>query len=83
MGLSVLSIRQFLAKWNITGLEQPAYPPDLAPCDLVVFHKFRVIIKETHFERVEAIQENRDNGTEGYSRRIILAVYRNVEEKDE
>ena len=47
-------IREFLAKNNISVLEQPPYSPDLAPCDFFLFPKLKEVIKGTHFQDKEA-----------------------------
>ena len=41
---------EFLATKQITVLEQPAYPPDLAPSDIFVFPKIKEILKGRHFD---------------------------------
>ena len=53
---NALIIRQFLAKKNIAGLEQPPYSPDLAPCDCFLFPELNGIIKGTRFEGMEVIK---------------------------
>ena len=52
---SALSIRQFLAETNVPTMEQPPYPPDLAPCDFFLFPKLKGVIKGTRFPDVKAI----------------------------
>jgi len=53
---NALGIRKFLAKSNIAVLEQPPYPPDLAPCDFFLFPKPKEVIKGTRFQDSEAIE---------------------------
>ena len=55
---NALSIRQFLAERQITTLEHPPYSPDLAPCDFWLFPKVKSVLKGSHFEGVEDIQEH-------------------------
>jgi len=43
---NALSIREFLAKNNITVLKQP---PDLAPCDFFLFPKLKEFMKGNKF----------------------------------
>lgn len=54
---SALSIHHFLAKKNISLLEQPPYLPDHAPSNVFLF--LEGIIKGTHFEDMEAIKRAR------------------------
>ena len=54
---NALSIREFLAKNNITLLDQPPYSPDLAPCDFFLFPKLKEVIKGTHFEDVDTVKK--------------------------
>lgn len=58
---NALSIRQFLAEKQITTLEHPPYSPDLAPCDFWLFPKVKSVLKGSHFEGVEDIQEHVTN----------------------
>ena len=51
-----MGIREFLAKNNISVLEQPLYSSDLAPCDFLLFFKLKEIIKGTRFQDSEAIK---------------------------
>ena len=53
---NALGIREFLAKNNISVLQQPPYYPDLASCDFFLFPKFKEVIKETRFQDSEAIK---------------------------
>ena len=43
---NALSIREFLAKNNITVMDQPPYYPDLAPCDIFCFQNSKEPLKE-------------------------------------
>ena len=43
---TALSEREFLATKQITMLEHPAYSPDLAPSDFILFPKIKEILKE-------------------------------------
>jgi histone-lysine N-methyltransferase SETMAR len=52
---TTLSIREFLAKKNILTLPHPPYSPDLAPCDVYLFPKFKSKLKDHHFGTVENI----------------------------
>jgi len=53
---NAMGIREFLAKNNITVLEQPPFSPDLAPYDFFLFPKFKEVIKATRFQDSEAIK---------------------------
>ena len=53
---NLLGIREFLAKNNIAVLEQPAYSPDLTPCDFFLFPKLKEVIKGTRFQDSKAIK---------------------------
>ena len=43
---TALSVREFLATKQITVLEHPAYSPELAPSDFLLFPKLKEILKE-------------------------------------
>jgi histone-lysine N-methyltransferase SETMAR len=43
---TALSVREFLAAKQITVLEHPASPPDLAPSDFFLFPKIKEILKD-------------------------------------
>jgi len=45
-----------LAQNNITTLPHPPYSPDLAPCDFLLFPKFKTNLKGHHFGTVEKFQ---------------------------
>jgi len=45
---TALSVRHFLATKQITQLEHPAYSPDLAHSDFVVFLQIKEILKGRH-----------------------------------
>ena len=53
---NAVGIRELLAKNNIAVLEQPPNSPDLASCDFFLFLKLKEVIKETHFQDLEAIK---------------------------
>jgi len=53
---NTLSVKQFLAKYNITVLERPPYSPDLTPCDFFPFPKIKSVLKGTHFVLVENVK---------------------------
>jgi hypothetical protein len=53
---NALSVKQFLANKNITGLKHPPYSPDLAPCDFYLFPKFKSVFEGTHFMSVENVK---------------------------
>ena len=55
--LTVLSVREFLAKKNFPVLPHPPYSPDLAPCDFYLFHKLKLKLKGHHFRTIENIQQ--------------------------
>jgi transposase len=54
----VLPVREFLATKQITVLEQPAYSPDLAPNDFILFSKIKEILKERHFDEIDDLRSN-------------------------
>jgi len=51
-----LFVREFLTKNNMTTVPNPAYSPDLAPCDFYVFPKMKLRLKGWHFISIEEIQ---------------------------
>jgi len=48
--------REFLTKNNMTTVPQPAYSPDLAPCDFYVFAKMKLRLKGRRLVSIEEIQ---------------------------
>ena len=54
---TALSIREFLAKKNISILPHPPYSPDLAPCDFYLFPKLKLKLKGHHLGMIETIQK--------------------------
>ena len=54
---TALSVKTFLAKYNIPVLDHPPYSPDLAPCHFYLFPKVKCALKGTRFETVEAVKE--------------------------
>ncbi|PNF42653.1 hypothetical protein B7P43_G01278 [Cryptotermes secundus] len=48
---------EFLAKNKMAVVPHPPYSPDLAPCDLFLFHKMKIKSKGRRFDTVEEIQE--------------------------
>jgi len=55
---TALSVRAFLATKQITVLEHPAFSPDLAPSDFVLFPKIKKILKGRHFDDIDDIRNN-------------------------
>jgi hypothetical protein len=53
-----LSIFQFLTGKNILVLLQPAYSPDVSPCDFWLFPKFKETMKGKQSEIIENITSN-------------------------
>ena len=51
-------VQQFLAKHSTTQLQQPAYSPDLAPCDFFLFPRVKKVLKGHRFEETEDIKRN-------------------------
>jgi len=49
---NALSVKTFLTKHKITMLE---HPPDLAPCDFLLFPKIKSVLKGTRFKSVDAV----------------------------
>jgi len=52
------SKEEFLATKQITVLEHPAYSPDLAPSDFLLFPKIKEILKGRHFDDIDDIRSN-------------------------
>jgi len=53
---TLLVVREFLTKNNMTTVPQPAYTSDLAPCDFYVFPKMKLWLKGRRFISIEEIQ---------------------------
>ncbi len=53
---NAISVRQLLAKKQITSLDHPPYSPDLAPCDFWLFPRLKIVMKGTHFASSELIK---------------------------
>jgi hypothetical protein len=51
-----LVVREFLTKNSTTTVPQPAYSPDLAPCDFYMFPKMKLWLKGRRFVSIEEIQ---------------------------
>jgi len=49
---------EFLATKQITALEHPAYSPDLAPGEFLLFPKIKEILKGRHFDDIDDIKSN-------------------------
>ena len=49
---------EFLATKQITVLEHPAYSPDLASNDFLLFPKIKEILKGKHFDYIDDIRSN-------------------------
>jgi len=71
-------VREFLATKLIPVLEHPAYSPDLAPSDFLLFPMIKEILKGRHFDDIrsntttalKAIPQNQfQNCFEGWTRR--------------
>ena len=82
LACNALGIREFLAKNNISVLDQPPYSRDLAPSDFFLFPKLKEVIKGTRFQDSEAIEtavtrelraileESFQEGVEAWQRRL-------------
>jgi len=55
---TALSVREFLATKQITVFKNPAYLPDLAPSDFLLFSKIKEILKGRHFDDIDDIRSN-------------------------
>ena len=55
---TTLSVTEFLATKQITVLEHPAYSPNLAPSDFLLFPKIKEILKGRHFDDIYGIRIN-------------------------
>ena len=54
---TALSLLEFLTSKGITVVPQPAYSPDLSPCDYFLFPKLKLHLKGHHFGTLENIQK--------------------------
>lgn len=54
---AAISVRQFLAKNNMTPLPHAPYSPDLAPCDFFLFPRMKRDMKGQRFDDVEAVKK--------------------------
>ena len=54
----ITSHAEFLAKYQITQVNQPHYSQDLAPCDFWLFSKLKSPLKGKRLHTVDGIQEN-------------------------
>lgn len=54
---TAISVRQFLAKNNMSPLPHAPYSPDLAPCDFFLFPRMKRDMKGQRFDDVEAIKK--------------------------
>ena len=55
-----LLVQQFLAKDGTAQLQQPAYSPDLAPCDFFLFPRLKKVLKGHRFD--EATMRHPERG---------------------
>ena len=55
---TALSVREVLATKQIIVLEHPAYSPDLATSDFLLFPKMKEILKGRHFDDTDDIKSN-------------------------
>ena len=51
-------VQAFLAKHQISQINQPPYSPDLAPCDFFAFPKLKKALKGRRFEDVDVTKQN-------------------------
>jgi hypothetical protein len=42
-------VREMLTQWNIPGMDQPPYSPDLAPCDFFLFGYLKQFVRDVQF----------------------------------
>jgi hypothetical protein len=42
-------VREFLAKNDMITMDHPSFLPDLAPCDVFLFPKVKMIMQGEHF----------------------------------
>lgn len=54
---TALSVKMFLAKYNIPLLDHLAYSPDLTPCDFYFLTKVKSVLKGTKFQIIEAMKK--------------------------
>ena len=53
---TLLVVKEFLTKNNMTTVPDPAHSPDLAPCDFYILPKTKLRLKGQHFISTEEIQ---------------------------
>ena len=53
---TALSVQQFLAKNNMTVINQPPYSPDLAPCDFFLFPRMKRQMKGKSFADISEVK---------------------------
>jgi hypothetical protein len=58
-------VRKLLASKQITVLEHTSYSPDLAPSDFLLLPKIKEILKGSHFDEIDDINNIRSNITAG------------------
>ena len=54
---SAIQVRYFMAHKMETSLDQPPYPPDLAPADFFLFPGLKMVIKVALFANVNAVKD--------------------------
>lgn len=52
-----LATREFLAKKKYSNLANPAYSPDLSPCEVFLFSRPKKVMNGSHFMTVKAFQD--------------------------
>lgn len=57
--LTVLSIKTFLAKYNITVFDYPPSQPDMAPCDFYLVSKIKSTLKKPNFRLLNLLNKKR------------------------
>jgi hypothetical protein len=51
-----LKITEFVTKKDMAVVPNPAYSPDLAPCDFALLPKLKIKLKGQHFETMSDVQ---------------------------
>jgi hypothetical protein len=46
-------LKQLLARHHIPHMHQPAYSPDMVPCDFSLFHKIKNTLKDILFKDLQ------------------------------
>ncbi|GFW22980.1 mariner Mos1 transposase [Trichonephila clavipes] len=76
---TALSVKQFLARKNITVMERPPYSSELAPSDYF-FPTVKTRLKGTHFTSVKRIREKTESLLKGHTKSLFQNHYQQWEQ---